>query len=70
MARCCPARGRDVVELPNGCICCSLKADLAKQLQGVVGRFAPNRVLIEPSGVADLASLLRVLNGDALGRAG
>jgi G3E family GTPase len=59
-------QGADVVELPNGCICCSLKADLAKQLQGVVGRFAPDRVLIEPSGVADLASLLRVLNGPLL----
>ena len=59
-------QGADVVELPNGCICCSLKADLAKQLQGIVGRFAPDRVLIEPSGVADLASLLRVLNGQAL----
>ncbi len=59
-------QGADVVELPNGCICCSLKADLAKQLQGVVGRFAPDRVLIEPSGVADLAALLRVLNGPAL----
>ena len=59
-------QGADVVELPNGCICCSLKTDLAQQLQSVVGRFAPDRVLIEPSGVADLASLLRVLNGQAL----
>ena len=59
-------QGADVVELPNGCICCSLKADLAKQLQTIVGRFAPDRVLIEPSGVADLASLLRVLNGSTL----
>jgi putative photosynthetic complex assembly protein 2 len=54
-------QGADIVELPNGCICCSLKADLAKQLTDVVARFAPDRVLIEPSGVADLASLLRVL---------
>jgi putative photosynthetic complex assembly protein 2 len=59
-------QGADVVELPNGCICCSLKSDLAQQLQTVVSRFAPDRVLIEPSGVADLASLLRVLNGSTL----
>jgi putative photosynthetic complex assembly protein 2 len=54
-------RGADVVELPNGCICCSLRQDLAAQLQDVVGRWAPERVLIEPSGVADVAALLGVL---------
>ena len=59
-------QGADVVELPNGCICCSLKNDLSKQLNDVVRRFAPERVLIEPSGVADLASLLGVLNGPDL----
>jgi G3E family GTPase len=59
-------QGADVVELPNGCICCSLKTDLAQQLQGMVAKMAPDRVLIEPSGVADLASLLRVLNGPGL----
>lgn len=54
-------QGADVVELPNGCICCTLKNDLASQLEEVVGRYAPDRVLIEPSGVADLASLIGVL---------
>ncbi len=55
-------RGADVVELPNGCICCSLRADLAAQLSTMVADFNPERVLIEPSGVADLASLIGVLN--------
>jgi len=59
-------QGADVVELPNGCICCSLKSDLSRQLNDVVARYAPARVLIEPSGVADLASLLRVLNAPDL----
>ncbi len=54
-------QGADVVELPNGCICCSLRDDLATQLEEVVARFAPDRVLIEPSGVADLASLIGVI---------
>ena len=52
----------DVVELANGCICCSLRKDLAVQLKEVVARWAPERVLIEPSGVADVASLLGVLH--------
>jgi putative photosynthetic complex assembly protein 2 len=59
-------RGADVVELPNGCICCSLRKDLAEQLKSVVAQWSPERVLIEPSGVADLASLLGVMQGPDL----
>jgi G3E family GTPase len=55
-------RGAEVVELPNGCICCSLRKDLAAQLIETIERWAPRRVLIEPSGVADVAALLAVLN--------
>ena len=55
-------QGADVVELPNGCICCSLKADLGRQLQEVIAKRAPDRILIEPSGVADVASLMAVLH--------
>ena len=55
-------QGADVVELSNGCICCSLRKDLSAQLREVVARMKPQRVLIEPSGVADVASLLGVLN--------
>jgi G3E family GTPase len=50
-----------VVELPNGCICCSLRQDLAQQLREALATYKPQRVLIEPSGVADVASLLGVL---------
>ncbi|MBE7220759.1 MAG: DUF3623 family protein, partial [Caulobacteraceae bacterium] len=55
-------QGADVVELANGCICCSLRNDLSAQLKDTVARLKPDRVLIEPSGVADVASLLRVLH--------
>ena len=55
-------RGADVVELPNGCICCSLRNDLSRQIREVVARWSPDRLLIEPSGVAEVATLLRVLN--------
>jgi putative photosynthetic complex assembly protein 2 len=61
-------RGADIVELPNGCICCSLSQDLARQLRDVIARWAPERVIIEPSGVADLAALLAVLNRADLSR--
>ena len=59
-------QGAEVVELPNGCICCSLRDDLASQLLETVTRYAPDRVLIEPSGVADIASLIGVMRRPAL----
>jgi G3E family GTPase len=62
-------RGADVVELPNGCICCSLRSDLARQLREVVARWSPQRLLIEPSGVAEVATLLRVLSKPDLAEA-
>lgn len=55
-------RGADVVELPNGCICCSLRSDLGRQIRETVARFAPERLVIEPSGVAEVTTLLRVLS--------
>ncbi len=59
-------RGADVVELPNGCICCSLRKDLTTQIRGVVAQWSPERILIEPSGVADVAALIGVLSQPTL----
>jgi putative photosynthetic complex assembly protein 2 len=55
-------KGAEIVELPNGCICCSLKQDLARQLEEIIARWSPERIVIEPSGVADLASLMAVIS--------
>ena len=54
-------RGAEVVELPNGCICCTLRNDLASEVARVLGQWRPERLLIEPSGVADIRALLGVL---------
>ncbi|HTW27026.1 MAG TPA: putative photosynthetic complex assembly protein PuhE [Acetobacteraceae bacterium] len=59
-------QGAGVVELPNGCICCSLRGSLSRQLHEAIARWSPQRVLIEPSGVADLAALVGVLHGPDL----
>ena len=52
----------EVIELPGGCICCSLKEDLATQVKETVAQYKPDRIMIEPSGVADTASVMSVLN--------
>jgi len=54
-------RGAEVVELSNGCICCSLQQDLGRQLSRLARQYRPERVLIEPSGVADVAALIQAL---------
>ena len=50
-----------VVEMANGCICCSLQADLIKTLTEILQRFHPRRLLIEATGVADPLDILKVL---------
>jgi G3E family GTPase len=53
--------GSDVIELTNGCICCTLSPDFRQSLTSVWGRFKPERIFIEASGVADPTSLVSVL---------
>ena len=38
--------------LPNGCICCELRGDLLMALQEIEHRFHPDRLIIEPTGLA------------------
>jgi G3E family GTPase len=42
-----------VVELTNGCICCSMQGDMVKSLEEITEKFHPRRILIEATGVAD-----------------
>ncbi|MBQ8235288.1 MAG: GTP-binding protein [Clostridia bacterium] len=50
--------GITVNELNSGCICCSLVGDFSKALQQVIDTYAPDRILIEPSGVGKLSEVI------------
>lgn len=50
--------GIEISEMNSGCICCSLVGDFAKNLQEVLDRFHPDRILIEPSGVGKLSDVM------------
>ena len=39
--------------LSSGCICCTLKGDFVAGIVDVVERYAPSRIVIEPTGLAD-----------------
>ena len=43
--------GINITEMNSGCICCSLVGDFSKALQQVAAQYAPDRIVIEPSGV-------------------
>lgn len=47
-----------VKTLASGCICCTLKTGFVDGITEVVRRFAPERILIEPTGLADLEDVL------------
>ncbi len=54
--------GDGVVSLANGCICCSLEGDLLRTLATILRRTPrPDAILIESSGVADPADIVRNL---------
>lgn len=51
----------NVWELTNGCICCTLTADLVTTLHKLDEGFATELVIVEPSGAAEPANLLRAM---------
>ena len=53
--------GIEITEMNSGCICCSLVGDFAKALKEVEGKFAPDRIVIEPSGVGKLSDVIRAV---------
>ncbi len=53
--------GVEITEMNSGCICCSLVGDFGKALKEVVDRFAPDRIIIEPSGVGKLSDVIKAV---------
>lgn len=59
------------IELSNGCICCSIRTDLAQTLRDAVWRFSRegkrqfDRLIIETTGLADPAPIVHTLMSEA-----
>ena len=54
-------RGGDVVEMPSGCICCTLQTDFRSQMLEISRTLHPDRVVIEPTGVATIAQVRSIV---------
>ena len=50
--------GINITEMNSGCICCSLVGDFGKALEKVIAEYAPERIVIEPSGVGKLSDVV------------
>jgi putative photosynthetic complex assembly protein 2 len=50
-----------VVELPGGCICCTLQKNLTGQIVDLLEAYRPERLIIEPSGVAGIEEIVKAL---------
>ncbi|AHF03947.1 ATP-binding protein [Marichromatium purpuratum 984] len=56
-----------VMEMSNGCVCCSIRHDLVKTLRDITWRYSRNgerwfkRILIETTGLADPAPIIHTL---------
>ncbi len=46
------AEGYNTTELPDGCVCCSLKSELQVAVRNVARDLNPDIMLIEPTGLA------------------
>jgi len=56
------AGGIETIELPSGCVCCTLRFDLITTLTKIKEQFTPDRLYIEPSGIASPSGVTEVLD--------
>lgn len=60
--------GIAVREVPGGCICCSVSLPSTRALAELIDQVKPERILIEPTGLADPAQILTLLKQPELRR--
>lgn len=53
--------GVEITEMNSGCICCSLVGDFGTALKQVITDYAPDRIIIEPSGVGKLSDVIKAV---------
>ncbi|MCF0137350.1 MAG: GTP-binding protein, partial [Oscillospiraceae bacterium] len=54
--------GVQITEMNSGCICCTLVGDFTEALKKVIAEYAPDRIIIEPSGVGKLSDVARAVD--------
>lgn len=57
----------EMIQLAGGCICCTLRGELAAALRQIAAEIRPDRLLIECTGTADPTDVLRTAAGALAG---
>ena len=50
-----------VIEMPSGCICCTLAPDFRRQIIELSAAYAPDRLIVEPTGLATIGQIMAIL---------
>ncbi|MBU3144677.1 GTP-binding protein [Clostridium sp. CF012] len=56
----------EVKEINSGCICCTLVGEFGKAIEEIVTKYNPDRIIIEPSGVAKLSDIIKACDSTKL----
>lgn len=59
--------GINIKEINSGCICCSLVGSFEDSMKEIVSTYAPDRIIIEPSGVGKLSDIVKAVESVDLG---
>ncbi|OOM82159.1 putative GTP-binding protein YjiA [Clostridium puniceum] len=51
----------EVKEINSGCICCQVSGNFSEAVFEVINKYVPENIIIEPSGVARLSEILKLL---------
>ncbi|MGG7164865.1 GTP-binding protein [Clostridium ihumii] len=52
----------EIEEVTGGCICCTLIGNFKECIKNILEQYNPDRIIIEPSGVAMLSDILKIFN--------
>jgi G3E family GTPase len=57
--------GALVVSVKAGCICCTGAGDFLSAINEIIDKYSPERIIIEPTGLAKLSELIALLTDSA-----
>lgn len=51
-------KSADMIELSGGCVCCSLTGELENAIKEITGKYKPDYIIVETTGVAEPGAML------------
>ncbi len=54
----------EVIEINAGCVCCTLSYNLISGIKILTAQYKPTRIILEPTGLASLSDILKILRSE------